>query len=69
MKARDITDLVNKRLALVLDVAAAAIPPDRFPAFRKIVLRQFGADELAADIERLLAESAVGQERQGQGGN
>ena len=67
--AGDVTALVSKRVGFLLDVAEAVLPPDRFPAFRKIALGQFGNCGLAADIERLFAESAAGPGGQGKGRN
>lgn len=53
-RARDIANLANRRIGLLLDVAEAALPPERFAAFRRIMLREFGSEGFAADVERLL---------------
>ena len=55
---------VNKRAGHILDAAEAALPADRFRAFRRIVLRQLGDDELGADLDQLL-RSASGQDGNG----
>lgn len=69
VKPRDIADLASKRVGLILDVAEAAIPADRFPAFRRLILKQFGAEGFAADLERLFLDDAAGTDRNGSGRN
>ena len=69
VRPRDIDVLVKRRIGLILDVAEAALPADRFPAFRRIVLKEFGDDGFAADLLRLFEEAATGTERNGTGGN
>ena len=64
VRARDITDLARKRLARLLDAAEAALPQDQFRAFRRIALREFGDDEFAVEVERLL-HATDGRERNG----
>ncbi len=59
--------LVNRHVGRVLDVAEASLPADNFPAFRKITMREFGEDELAAELDRLLRQDAAGTERNGAG--
>lgn len=69
VKPRDIETLVRRRIGFILDVAEAALPADRFPAFRRIVLKEFGDDGFAADLDQLFKEDAAGSERNGTGGN
>jgi hypothetical protein len=68
INSRTITDLVNKRIGNVLDVAEAAIPAERFPAFRRIVLREFGSEGFGADVKHLV-EASKATERIGSGRN
>jgi hypothetical protein len=69
IKTQNIMELVQRRIGRVLDVAEVGIGADRFPAFRKVVLKEFGKDGLSADIERLLRETADGSGRNGTGRN
>jgi hypothetical protein len=69
VRPRDIDALLKRRIGYILDVAEAALPADRFPAFRRIVLKEFGDDGFAADLLCLFERDAAGSERNGTGGN
>ncbi len=49
----DIISLHNRYLTKILDAAEAAIPAERFPAFRRIALREFGKEEFELELKRL----------------
>jgi hypothetical protein len=40
----------------VLQVAEASLPSDRYPAFRKLVLDEFGRSGLETELERVFKE-------------
>ena len=61
-----ILSLVNSRLNRVLLVAQAALPEHQFEAFRRLVLDEFGRAGLIKDLDRVLGEGLLGQERYGQ---
>lgn len=56
----DIKAAIDLRITNVLDTAEAALPPERFKAFRRVVLRAFGDRGLTADLHQLLGRSVVG---------
>ena len=56
-----IEQLINPRLNEILLIAEAALPAKQFPAFRKLVLNQFGKSGLGKDLERLFGEKKFSQ--------
>ena len=60
--------IMNPRLNRVLWIAQLALSDDKFPAFRKLVLDEFGKSGLEGDLARLF-RSELEQERQGKGRN
>jgi len=52
---RDIISLQGRYLTKILDAAEAAIPAERFPAFRRITLREFGKEEFELELKRLFS--------------
>lgn len=54
---REIKTLVDRHMTHVLDSAEAALPQERFQAFRRIVLRALGDRGLTADLVELLDRS------------
>jgi hypothetical protein len=46
---------LNRHITKILDAAEAAIPPERYQAFRRIVLRELGKDEFELELNRLYA--------------
>jgi hypothetical protein len=54
MVSRDHTmQLVNRHLSRLLTVAEAALPPERFRAFRKAALDEFGRNGLEGELNEL----------------
>ena len=58
---------LNEHVGRLLDVAEVALPPDRFVAFRRIVLREFGERGFAGDLRDMCAMFAAGRDGQGRG--
>jgi hypothetical protein len=54
---------LNSRKHRVLLLAEAALPAERFQAFRKLFLGEFGRDGLERDLVRIIV--SLGDERQG----
>lgn len=48
-----IHDLINSHLNHVLLCAQAALPPQQFQAYRKLVLDEFGKGGLGKELDRL----------------
>ena len=65
----DIKAAIDLRITNVLDTAEAALPPERFKAFRRVVLRAFGDRGLTADLINCSAGRLSGMERIGMGRN
>jgi len=55
VNSKDIIRLLNRHITKILDAAEAAIPPGRYKAFRRIVLRELGKDEFELELNRLYA--------------
>lgn len=53
---REVMELVNQHVNWMLTVAEAALPPERFKAFRKLVLDEFGHKGLASELFTLLQD-------------
>lgn len=50
----EIKALVDRHMTPVLDTAEAALPPERYQAFRRVVLNASGDRGLTADLVDLL---------------
>ena len=59
-----IREVLNVRKRRLLLFAEAALPPDQFRAFRKLVVEELGSTGLEQDLARVVKEG-----RQGAGGN
>lgn len=55
---RDIKALVDRHMTHVLDTAEAALPPERYQAFRRVVLNALGDRGLTADLVDLLGKGS-----------
>jgi hypothetical protein len=53
VRVDDVVLRLNQRVAVVLTVAEASLPPERFRAFRKFMLDSFGWNGLAGDLKAL----------------
>ena len=67
MTRDELQRIVGPRLALVLDVGEAILPPEQAAAFKRIVKRELGHDGLIADLHARLAGAADGTDRTGTG--
>jgi hypothetical protein len=50
---QQVLDLVSQRVAHILLVAEASLPPSQYQAFRKVVLDAFGRNGLGGQLDRL----------------
>ena len=53
---REVIELVNQHVNRTLTVAEAALPPEQFKAFRKLMLDEFGHRGLASELLTLLQD-------------
>ena len=63
----ELLGLVNPRLNRVLSIIELAVPVEKFPMCRKLILDEFGRDGLGKDQDVLLI-GRKGQERESTGG-
>lgn len=49
---RELENLVNRRIGKLLAVLELALPSEKFPAMRKIVLDEFGRNGLLSEVSR-----------------
>lgn len=53
---QEVVTLLNERLTRILTIAEAALPPQQFKAFRKLVLDEMGRNGMEAELHRLFEE-------------
>jgi len=56
IRLETILNLIRPRMKRVLQFAEASLPGDRYPAFRKLVLDEFGRSGLETELERVFKE-------------
>ena len=66
MDHRVVMSLVNRHVNRTLTIAQAALPEGQYPAFRKLMLDEFGREGLEKEVADLFRES-TGLERKGMG--
>jgi hypothetical protein len=51
---QDFIKLLNPRIKRILDIAEASLPPERYRAFRRVVLNEFGWSGMEEQLKSLL---------------
>jgi hypothetical protein len=64
----NILALLNLRLNRILSIVELVAPADKFPICRKLILDEFGRDNLGKDLDAVFVDYK-GQERERTGGS